>query len=284
MKTTGNPANILTDAMAALGTEDHVPMTGNDFIGPEGMAHCGVCREAKEYRLPNGRYVPALCLCGRKRRAAEEIQRREAEEMQRVTELARYSIMDDRLRAATFDAATIRDDGKRPFEIARRYVANFDKVSASPDLNGLLLYGPTGTGKSYLAACVANALMARRVPVLMTSIIRLTGIGADDLAETLRQMKRAQLLILDDLGAERGTDFKLEQVYNIIDDRANSNRPMLVTTNLTMDDMKNAGDMRYNRIWERVRSMCYPVRMDGESWRRQTTLNAMNRLKRLYEG
>lgn len=280
MRTSGD---LLSEEFYGLGSEDHIAASEGDYIGPDGMLHCGVCREGKEYRLPNGNYVPALCLCGRKRRAAEEMRRIEAEQMQRVRELAQYSIMDERLRTATFAQARETEDSKRPLRIAKRYVEHWSDVSVG-ELNGLLLYGPTGTGKSFLAACIANALMDKSVPVLMTSIIKLTGIHPEELGETVRQMKRAHLLILDDLGAERGTDFKLEQVYNIIDERCNNKKPMVVTTNLSMDQMKNAGDMRYNRIWERVRSMCYPVRMDGESWRKRRTLEALERLRAMYEG
>lgn len=280
MRTSGE---LLNDMFNAIGTAEHIPLSEGDFIGPEGMVHCGVCREAKEWRLPNGHYVPALCYCGRKRRAAEEQRKLEADEMQRVRELSTYSMMDERLKAATFATMTVREDSKKPIAIAKRYVDRFDEVSKG-DLNGLLFYGPTGTGKSFLAACVANALMERRVPVLMTSIIKLTSATIDEVNEAARHMRRARVLILDDLGAERGTDFKLEQVYNIIDDRCNGKRPMIVTTNLSMEQMKNAGGMRYNSIWERVRSMCYPVRMDGESWRKQKTLEAMKRLKQMYEG
>lgn len=281
MRTTGS---MLSEMFASIGTEEHVPMNDGDYIGPEGMVHCGVCRESKEYRLPNQHYVPALCLCGRRRRAAEELQREQAEQMQRVQELAQYSIIDDRLRSASLETVTVTDNNRRAVAICKRYVDRFEEVCKSSTLNGILMYGPTGTGKSYLSACVANDLMARRVPVLMTSIIKLTDYRPDELGEIVRQMKRARVLVLDDLGAERGTDFKLEQVYNIVEDRCNANKPMIVTTNMSMDEMKNAGDMRYNRIWERVRSMCYPVRMDGESWRKQKTLEAMKRLKGVYEG
>ena len=279
MKSTGD---VLSEAFYGLGSPDHIPANEGDYIGPDGMLHCGLCREGKEYRLPNGNYVPALCACGRKRRASEELRRMELAQMQRVRELAQYSIMDERQKSATFAAARMTEDSRKPLHVAQKYVERWAEISRD-ELNGLLFYGPTGTGKSYIAACIANALMDKNVPVLMTSIVKLTGFHQDEMNEILRLMKRAHLLILDDLGAERGTDFKLEQVYNIIDERCNSKKPMVVTTNLSMDEMKNAGDMRYNRIWERVRSMCYPVRMDGESWRKKKTLEALSRLKSMYE-
>ena len=68
-------------------------------------------------------------------------------------------------------------------------------------------------------------------------------------------------------------------MFNVVNARCNDMKPMIVTTNATMEEMKGEKDMRYRRIWERVRSMCRPVRMDGESWRKQRTLDALRRLK-----
>lgn len=59
-------------------------------------------------------------------------------------------------------------------------------------------------------------------------------------------MNQSKLLIIDDLGAERGTDYSLERVYDIIDSRYRSNKPIILTTNLTMEQMKNCEDIRYN--------------------------------------
>jgi hypothetical protein len=126
---------------------------------------------------------------------------------------------------------------------------------------------------------IANALMARYVPVLFTSVIELTGLFEDELGEVLRRMRSAKLLVLDDLGAERSTDFKVEQVYNVVNSRCNDMKPMIVTTNCTLDEMRGEKDLRYRRIWERVRSMCRPVRMDGESWRKRKTVEAIRRMK-----
>lgn len=275
-------AELADSILSAMGSGDHIAAGPEDFIGADGLLHCGKCFETKEFKLPNiGRYVPSLCRCGRMARDAEERREHERRQMARVEELARYNMLGSaKLKGATFETAQIRGDGAAAYEIGRRYVRDFDAIyKSSDDMKGLLLYGPVGTGKTHLAACIANALMAQFVPVLFTSVIELTGLFEDELGEVLHRMRSARLLILDDLGAERGTDFKLEQVYNVVNARCNDMRPMIVTTNCTLDEMRAEQDLRYRRIWERVRSMCREVRMDGESWRKRKKLEAMRRLK-----
>jgi DNA replication protein DnaC len=215
------------------------------------------------------------------KRDAEEQRQREQAMMERVNELAQYNMLGTaKLKGATFDTTEQREDGAAAFDAGRQYVMDFEAIcKRGDDMKGLLLYGPPGTGKTHLAACIANALMARYVPVLFTSVIELTGLFEDELGEVLRRMRSAKLLVLDDLGAERSTDFKVEQVYNVVNSRCNDMKPMIVTTNCTLDEMRGEKDLRYRRIWERVRSMCRPVRMDGESWRKRRTVEAIKRMK-----
>ena len=88
---------------------------------------------------------------------------------------------------------------------------------------GLLLFGDVGTGKSFLAGCIANALLEQDVPVLMTNfptiLNRMTGLFGSERADFLANLNAYDLLILDDLGAERGTEYALEQVFAVIDAR-----------------------------------------------------------------
>lgn len=274
-------ASLAESVLNSLGTVEHIPAEPGDYIGPDGRLHCGVCNEGKEYKLPTGRYVPSLCRCGRARRDEIERQEQERKLMERVEELARYNMLGTaKLRGATFDSAEQREDGIAAYEVGKKYVRDFEDICrGEDDMKGLLLYGPPGTGKTHLAACIANELMARYVPVLFTSVIELTGLFEDELGEVLRRMRSARLLVLDDLGAERSTDFKLEQVYNVVNSRCNDMKPMIVTTNYTMEEMKGDHDLRYRRIWERVRSMCCPVRMNGESWRKTKALDAIRKFK-----
>ena len=89
------------------------------------------------------------------------------------------------------------------------------------------------------------------------------------------------LLILDDFGMERGTEYGLEQVYSVIDSRYRSRRPLIVTTNLTLQQIQNPTDTAYARIYDRLLEMCAPVRFTGGNFRRETAQAKLERLKNL---
>lgn len=104
------------------------------------------------------------------------------------------------------------------------------------------------------------------------------GFGIDE--EMIAELNRARLLIIDDLGAERNTDFALEKVYSIIDSRYQSGLPMILTTNLDLQEMQTCTDIRYKRVYERILEVCYPVRFSGNSLRKA---EAANRFREMEE-
>ena len=65
-------------------------------------------------------------------------------------------------------------------------------------------------------------------------------------------MRRYELLILDDFGTERGSEFAQEQMFHIVDSRYRSQLPMIVTTNLTLDELKEPQDLGRARICDRL--------------------------------
>ena len=83
------------------------------------------------------------------------------------------------------------------------------------------------------------------------------------------------------LGMERGAEYGLEQVYNVIDSRYRSGLPLIVTTNLTLQELQNPPDTPHERIYDRLREMCQPVYFSGENQRKQTAQEKMERLKKL---
>lgn len=150
---------------------------------------------------------------------------------------------------------------------------------------GIIFYGPVGTGKSFTAACIANNLLDNQTSVIMTSFVKiLQNIQNQDEAAYIAMLNTAKLLILDDLGTERNTDFALEKVYNIIDSRSRSTKPMILTTNLSLEDMMNVQDIRYKRIYDRIFETCFPVEISGESFRRIAAEQRFDKMAKFMEG
>ena len=102
-----------------------------------------------------------------------------------------------------------------------------------------------------------------------------------DRNEYIARLCSFPLLILDDFGMERGTEYGLEQVYNVIDSRYRSRKPLIVTTNLTLEELQNPEDTAHARIYDRLTEMCTPVRITGENFRKARAREKMEQLKTL---
>ena len=190
------------------------------------------------------------------------------ERMERIERRRKQGLRDEFIREFTF----AKDNGRNPvMEKARAYVEHWDE--AFRNNVGLLLFGDVGTGKSFFAGCIANALIDRDVPVMMTNfpsiLNRLTGTYGEERAEFISSLNDYDLLIIDDLGVERGTGFALEQMFEVIDSRCRSRKPMIITTNLTLHEMRNPPDLAYARIYDRILERCAPILFDGENFRKQ---------------
>lgn len=163
------------------------------------------------------------------------------------------------------------DNGQNPLmEKARAYVDGWDKAYTSN--TGLLLFGDVGTGKSFFAGCIANALLDRDVSVMMTNfptiLSRLTGMFPEERIDYIDSIGRYDLLILDDLGVERNTSYAMEQMFQVVDRRYRSCKPLIVTTNLSLEQMKNAPDVEHSRIYGRILEYCAPILFSGKDMRK----------------
>ena len=104
-----------------------------------------------------------------------------------------------------------RDSGA--IRIAKEYVANWQKMKQN--YMGYLFWGPVGTGKSYLAACIANALLEQEVTVKMTNFNTILNdlFAAEDKTGYIKALNRYELLIIDDLGVERSSEYALSLIH-----------------------------------------------------------------------
>lgn len=261
-----------------------------DYTDDEGFLCCGTCRERKEMDItvpeslrPSGvMRVRQNCRCERERYEAQEKARREQDFQVRMERLRRDGITDPAYLKYTFD----QDDRRNPevSDVCLKYVQNWDSMRA--DNIGILFYGDVGTGKSFLACCIANALLGRLVSVSVTNFPRilntLQGSFDDERQKRIDRLQQYSLLVIDDLGVERDTAFSVEQVYNVIDTRARSGKPLIVTTNLSMKDLQSPPSLAHSRIYDRVLEMC-PIRLKltGDSRRVGNANDRKNKARRL---
>jgi len=248
---------------------------GADYVGADGLVCCGICGEAKEAVLPPEMAAllhrdrrPRACACQRKRQREEEA-RREAARHADAVELLRLEGFSDPAAAQwRFEKDTL---GSPQMKRLRDYAEGFDRMRR--ENIGLLLWGGVGTGKSFGAGCVANFLIQREIPVRMTNFADILGdlsVRGVDRGAYLDRLCRVELLILDDFGMERGTEYGLEQVYSVIDRRYRQEKPLIVTTNLPLEALRSPEDIPHRRIYDRLLAMCCPVCFNGESLRRRT--------------
>ena len=256
--------------------------TEGDYYDNEGLLVCGVCHTHKQCKIaPFGeeRIVGCICQCEVDKRNAEKAERERAELEKRVKELRRAGFPESDMQNWTF----ANDDNTNPkiTKAMMNYVDNFTDLRKAG--KGLLMYGSVGTGKTYAACEVANALIDKGYPVLVTNFARLINTlqGTFEKQEYIDSLNRFQLIVIDDLGIERDTPFAREQVYNIIDGRYRAGLPMIITTNLSIDKIKNPDEMENKRIYDRILERCFPVEVAGNSRRVKAIRESYNDMKNL---
>lgn len=241
-----------------------------DYYGDDGLLMCGKCNTPKQTRVfifDKERKPMCLCKCAAEKRDREEAERKRLELEKQIKEYRRIGFPESKMQDWTF----ANDDGTNAkiSAVARNYVENFDRMRK--DGKGLLLFGKTGTGKSFAAACIANALIDKGYPVLMTNFARIRGTLQglfDGRQEYLDSFNRFPLLILDDLAAESKTEYMQEIVYEVINNRYLAGLPLIVTTNLTADELKHPADVTNQRTFSRLFEMCIPIEVKGDDRRR----------------
>ena len=142
---------------------------------------------------------------------------------------------------------------------------------------------PTGLTQN-VKDLLANALMEQEVPVHMTNFAHILNEMNNSFSgrnEVVDRLCRYPLLIIDDFGMERSTEYALEQIYNIVDSRYRSRKPLIVTTNLTSDEIRHPQDTAHARIYDRLLEMCVPISCIGVSFRKEIAQEKLERLKEL---
>lgn len=249
----------------AKAAESAIQAQDGDFVS-EGLLYCGNCKTPKETIIgfPWGQ-TKVRCLCKCKSdlyKAEREAQRRKDLELFRDN--LRSLFPDRSMRDWNFS----NDDRKNEklSRMCREYCKNFPRMLELG--KGLLFFGTVGTGKTFYATCIANELIDQGYRCYVTNFTRLCNrlFSLPDKQYAIDNLNTYQLLVIDDLAAERNTEYMNEIVWNVIDTRYRAKLPLIITTNLSSAELKET-EISRARVYSRLYEMCHFIEVNGNDRR-----------------
>ncbi|MCM1316385.1 MAG: DnaA/Hda family protein [Alistipes senegalensis] len=251
--------------MIAKNAREANPVKSGDYI-KDGLLYCGKCYTPMQSRVELPEFlkgkvtdvVYGLCACRKAEFEREdELKKRQEAEHKRNMCFSDYEMTEWRFE---------NDDGKgdnHAMQIARNYVKNFEMLRA--DGVGLFIHGDVGAGKSFMAGCIANALIDVGVTAYMTDFTAISNeiFKTKDKNAYCQQLNDNALLVIDDLGRERDSGFVTENVASVLDARCRCERPLILTSNFSPDDLKKESSTELKRIYSRLFKLCIPVKFEG---------------------
>ena len=220
-------------------------------VGSDGLQYCKVCGEAKEAFFPEGGFMgmkkhSRQCACDRKAYEEEQKYFKDKEHRELVSRNTSICFDESRMEEWTFENADMSD---AVMHKAKSYVDNWDEMKRNHI--GCLFWGPVGTGKSYIAGCIANELLKQEVTVKMTNFNT----------------------IIDDI-------FPMADKTEYINALA-SYQLLIITTNLPLKEIKSETMLDKRRIYDRILEMCTPVYVGDTSKREAIASMKMEKAKTL---
>lgn len=257
--------NIIKEALYETLSNSCAEAVPGDYTDEKtGLLVCGKCHGFKQHKLTicgEPITVKRCCPCDL------ESQKKEQERLKKralhlaIRQLREECIADPAMRDKTF--ASSRTSSQ--LEKGKAYVDHWAEMEKHNI--GLLFWGPPGSGKTHAVACIANALIDKGIPAGMLSISSLLAMPFEKRDVAIEKMIQMPLLIIDDLNAERKTEYAMETIFNLVDSRVRAGRPMIVTTNIIIDEIEKPTDLPHQRIYERIHSDCPAVKFTETSYR-----------------
>jgi DNA replication protein DnaC len=282
-------------------TASEARQLGYKFESPEPLSEiCQFCKKELPYKglkhfVRNSIWMwlkPDMCECNEAQkywkeqvRIVEEEQKRLSEEEKRkqlqkkVEKLFEKSKLGERFKTRTFDNYKVTDTNSMAYKTAKKYADNFEQYKC--DGIGLMFSGSYGTGKTHLAASIAIELINKGNPVIFGTLINLLGkvkqAYDDNFAESeesiLDLYKTVDLLIIDDLGKEKPSEWALEKLYSIMNQRYENYKPIIITTNYNTETLIDRLTVKGNSetaeaIVSRLHEMCRGVLLNGADFRK----------------
>ncbi|MGB9813502.1 MAG: ATP-binding protein [Thermovenabulum sp.] len=254
---------------------------------PEPCPHCGRLLKYKAYSIFGKLFGTHLESCNcpgtiaeRERFLQEQLEKQREEEnrrrMERIERLFSQSRLGRRFRQRTFETFEIRDYNKKALEIALDYAKNFDNYKEKGE--GLYITGGYGVGKTHLAAAIANYLIQNlKATVIFGNVTTLLGrirYAYSDSSQyeedqIMKELYDVDLLIIDDLGKEKPTEWVEEKLYTVINQRYEDYKPIVVTSNLELEVIEQRLENCGGAIVSRIIEMCRGIKIVGSDFRKE---------------
>lgn len=240
----------------------------NDEYLQDGLIMCKKCRTARMFVSPDGS-VKTRCLC--------ECQSNERDKLLEEKRLAkieerRKQIKDLCIRHKKWQNFTIAESEEtksQAYKVAVGYIKDFERHKIGG--TGIIFYGEKGAGKTYYSSAISNAVFDKGYFVYMVNASELMSVfdsgKSDDINQEIQRISRADLFVLDDLGAERSSEYAQGKIYQVINTRVLSGKPMVISTNVTSEQISAEKSGILRRTYDRIFEVCYPVLMTG-NWRK----------------
>lgn len=239
-----------SDIVSALNAEEACTFcTGLDrcLINTYGWVNIVDIEASKEYNRPVFRWKK----CYRKTNT----------EAQKQAE----NVLGAKFAERSFENFEIDGNNKNAYAECKKYAENLGRHTTQ----GLIITGPVGVGKTHLAAAILKTAFAKGIPGAMVSIPSLLaeirkGIREGEGNGLAEKVATRFFVVMDDLGAEKTTEWVQEELYIIINSRYEKKLPTVITTNCSFKELvEKVGE----RVADRLREMCLPIVITGESAR-----------------
>ncbi|RAI82538.1 hypothetical protein BFS35_002290 [Macrococcoides goetzii] len=206
----------------------------------------------------------------------EENKKRQSQK--KVNHFFSRSLINEDIKNASFENSNIQIDDKTieiheklAYRSAINYVQNFSKTKS--EVQNLLIIGGTGTGKSYLAYCIAEAIKNKGYTVLYVDIVELLALLRSTFNKSTNQTEydymnliaEVDLLVLDDVGANKKTEWANEKLFDITNKR--QGKSTVYTSNLTIDQLKKESDFMIKRSYSRMLNKVKVIKLYGNDKR-----------------
>lgn len=236
----------------------------NDYTGDDGILHCGYCGKPKQkwiHACGKDYFVTFICECREKANKEKEV----AE--------AKQKLITDRLADCFGERKTHLKADNDPKSKLAAFCDNYVKTF-TPQTKWLIMFGECGRGKSYRAAQICKGIIERGYKAKFTSLAEIErSLWKGDKAEIYDKLNSYDLIVLDDFGSERNTEYIKQIRFNLVDMRYASEKPIIITTNVNGMDKTDISDQR---TFSRIREKSLNVKVEGADRRIATSFDNLD--------